>query len=166
MFEDFRLKVFIAVSEEGSFTKAARRLGVSQPAVSQNISELEKNTGSQLFERTKGAVTLTGKGRVFKEYAEQILHWYKETEEIFGRDPYRTGRKVRIAISSDLSEMLPPRISENLFAAEDATKFIILPYGTKPADIEIWSEGETVKAQAGREFVHSALFQKILSSIV
>lgn len=165
MFEDFRLKAFIAVAEEGSFTKAARRLGVSQPAVSQNIAELEKTTDSQLFERAKGSVVLTAKGKLFKEYAEQILHWYKETEDIFGTNPYRLGRKVRIAISPDLADILPPRISDNLFASQDATHFIILPYGTKPADIEIWSEDDMVKAQATKEFVHSALFQKILTSL-
>ena len=45
MFEDFRLKVFMAVATEGSFTKAAAVLGISQPAVSQNIAELEKSSG-------------------------------------------------------------------------------------------------------------------------
>ena len=46
MLEDFRLKVFMAVAEEGSFTRAAKSLGVTQPAVSQNIAELEKQTGA------------------------------------------------------------------------------------------------------------------------
>lgn len=165
MFEDFRLKTFIAVAEEGSFTKAARRLGVSQPAVSQNIAELEKVTDSILLDRARGSVTLTPKGKLFKEYAEQILHWYKETEDIFGTNPYRTGRKVRISISPDLMDILPARISDNLFATEDSTRFITLPYGTKPADIEIWSDGDMVKAQATKEFVHSTLFQKILTSL-
>ena len=45
MLEDFRLKVFATVAAEGSFTKAAAVLGVSQPAVSQNIAELEKLSG-------------------------------------------------------------------------------------------------------------------------
>ena len=37
--EDFRLRIFMAVAEKGSFTLAAKALGVSQPAVSQNIAE-------------------------------------------------------------------------------------------------------------------------------
>ena len=48
MFEDFRLKVFLAVAKEGSFTNAAKSLGVSQPAVSQNIAEIEKGIGVKL----------------------------------------------------------------------------------------------------------------------
>ena len=71
--EDFRLKVFEAVAEEGSFTKAARALGITQPAVSQNIAELEKITGVRLFDRHRGEVVLTEQGRVFGEYAARIL---------------------------------------------------------------------------------------------
>ena len=54
MFEDFRLKVFMAVAETGSFTKAAKSIGISQPAVSQNINALEKEIGTPLILRAKG----------------------------------------------------------------------------------------------------------------
>lgn len=76
MFEDFRLRIFLTLARTGSFTAAARELGISQPAVSQNISELEKTLGEQLFERKRGEVSLTDKGLLFNGYAEQILHWY------------------------------------------------------------------------------------------
>lgn len=72
MFEDFRLKVFMTVASEKSFTKAASRLGVTQPAVSQNIAELEKSSGIKLFDRLRGEVVLTPQGEVFKEYVERI----------------------------------------------------------------------------------------------
>lgn len=83
MFEDFRLRVFMTVERCGSFTAAARELGISQPAVSQNIAELERIAGAPLFARGRGEVSLTPKGEVFKEYAAQILHWYKAAEEAF-----------------------------------------------------------------------------------
>ena len=69
MLEDSKIRVFNTVIREGSFTKAARSLGISQPAVSQNISELEKLLGCQLFERSRSAATLTPDGIRFKEYA-------------------------------------------------------------------------------------------------
>ncbi len=83
MFEDFRLRVFVTVAQEGSFTKAAKMLHISQPAVSQNIAELEKTLGTVLFERLRGEVRLTGCGCLFKGYAEQILHWYGAAADAF-----------------------------------------------------------------------------------
>ena len=62
MLEDFRLKVFVTVAKEGSFTKAAAALGVTQPAVSQNIAELERLLERKLFDRMKGETLLTPEG--------------------------------------------------------------------------------------------------------
>lgn len=76
MLEDFRLKVFLKVVEAGSLTEAARSLGISQPAVSQNIAELERETGCKLFVRHRSGVELTERGRHFRSCAEQIMHWY------------------------------------------------------------------------------------------
>ena len=83
MLEDFRLKVFMTVAQEGSFTKAAARLNVSQPAVSQHISELERITGVKLFERLRGEVVLTGQGRIFQIYAGRVLDAYESTVSLF-----------------------------------------------------------------------------------
>ena len=83
MLEDSKIRVFNTVIREGSFTKAARSLGISQPAVSQNISELEKLLGCQLFERSRSAATLTPDGIRFKEYADQISYWCSAAEEAF-----------------------------------------------------------------------------------
>lgn len=82
MFEDFRLRVFMKVAECGNFTAASRELGVSQPAVSQNIAELEKTLGAQLFDRTRGNISLTEKGELFRTYAEKILYWYGKAEAV------------------------------------------------------------------------------------
>lgn len=84
MIEDTRLKIFDKVAVLGNFTLAARELGISQPAVSQNIAELEKQLGVQLFVRERGMATLTDKGRLFKEYSDQILHWYRAADRAFG----------------------------------------------------------------------------------
>ena len=83
MLEDFRLKVFMTVAKEGSFTKAAARLNISQPAVSQHISELERITGVKLFERLRGEVVLTDQGRVFQIHAKRILDAYMSACSLF-----------------------------------------------------------------------------------
>ena len=85
MLDDFRLRIFKTLAEEGSFTKAAARLDISQPAVSQNIAELEKILCRTLFERQRGSVSLTREGEVFMKYAESILASYSEAEMAFAR---------------------------------------------------------------------------------
>lgn len=99
MLEDFRLQVFLTVARERSFTKAAAELGVSQPAVSQNIAELEKTVGSKLFERLKGEVVLTGDGEVFMTYASRMLSTCAEIDDMFA--PLGSA-VVRIAASEEL----------------------------------------------------------------
>ena len=73
----------MAVAECGSFTKAAESLRVSQPAVSQNIAELEKGLNVRLFQRLRGENVLTPEGQVFAMYASRILATQAEAELLF-----------------------------------------------------------------------------------
>jgi len=78
MIQDFRLKVFYLTARCGSFSRAARELDISQPAVSQNIAELEQDIGADLFFREPGkSISLTPKGRSLMEYAGRILSLYE-----------------------------------------------------------------------------------------
>jgi len=86
MLEDTRLRIFETVAEQKSFTAAARELCITQPAVSQNIAELEKDLGVQLFVRARGEVALTAEGARFRGYARQILHWYGVAQQAFAKD--------------------------------------------------------------------------------
>lgn len=99
MLEDFRIQVFMTVAHERSFTKAAAVLGVSQPAVSQNVAELEKLVGAKLFERLRGEVALTGEGEVFKQYAEKMLASCTGLDNMFAKIAPTV---VRISASEEL----------------------------------------------------------------
>lgn len=83
MLEDFRLKVFLTVVKERSFTAAALKLDVSQSAVSQNISELEKQTGVRLLVRQRGCVVPTEQGETFALFARRILQAYEDLNTVF-----------------------------------------------------------------------------------
>ena len=128
MLDDFRLRVFLMAAAEGSFTRAAQHLGVSQPAVSQNIAELEKQVGAVLFDRKRGEVTLTAEGYVFKDYAAKILHWYDATDALFGSAGKLTvNRPVRIATTDFVATHLLPDLLRDLLAVT-AASFIIDTY--------------------------------------
>ena len=103
MLGDFRLKVFLALSKTGSFTKTAAALGISQPAVSQNIAELEKDLGVRLFERGRGEISLTPQGRAFQSYAGKILYWYDSARMMFGPGGPARRKTVRICASGRLA---------------------------------------------------------------
>jgi DNA-binding transcriptional LysR family regulator len=68
------LQHFVALSEEGSFTRAAQRMHIVQSGLSASIKELEAELGSRLVERTTRRVALTETGRLFLEHARATLN--------------------------------------------------------------------------------------------
>ena len=108
--------------------RASKELSISQPAVSQNIAELEKQVGAVLFDRKRGEVALTAEGYVFKDYAAKILHWYDATDALFGSAGKMTvNRPVRIATTDFVATYLLPGLLRDLLAVT-ATNFIINTY--------------------------------------
>jgi len=69
-----QLEVFLAVTREGTFSRAAEKLHRTQSAVSQSIHKLESDIGEPLFDRSSRDGLLTDAGRVMKEYAERLLN--------------------------------------------------------------------------------------------
>ena len=67
------LEHFLAVVEEGTFTRAAQRMNRTQPAISQSIRRLEEEIGAPLFARDVHDLTLTESGRVLADYARRLL---------------------------------------------------------------------------------------------
>jgi DNA-binding transcriptional LysR family regulator len=77
-----QLDHFVAVAEDGSFTKAARRLNYVQSALSVSVQALERELGVRLFDRTTHRVTLTGDGQALLPAARRTLAAAEETRDI------------------------------------------------------------------------------------
>jgi LysR family transcriptional regulator, hydrogen peroxide-inducible genes activator len=71
--EIHQLRYFVAVADEGSFSRAAAKVRVAQPSLSQQIRKLEAEVGQPLFDRLPRSVVLTEAGRCLLDYARQIL---------------------------------------------------------------------------------------------
>ncbi len=95
------LNTFIQVAELSSFTKAAEKLGYSQPTVSFQIKQLESELGEQLFERIGHTVVLTDRGHDALAYAQNICRM--TSEMISGSDErYAAMGDIRIAMADSL----------------------------------------------------------------
>ena len=77
---DFRLKAFISVAKNLSFTKASKELYISQPAITRHIQELEAKYHIALFERMGNKIKLTRAGEILLEHSERIVEDYKRLE--------------------------------------------------------------------------------------
>ncbi len=127
MLDDFRLRAFLQVAESGSFTAAAKVLGVSQPAVSQNINSLETATGVKLFDRSSSAVNLTPAGHTFKDYAEKILYWYDSADRMFGEAGLATvNHPVTIRADHVVADYILPIALSRVSALQPQIRFDIL----------------------------------------
>lgn len=75
----FQLHTFLAVAREGSFSRAAKALHRTQPAISQTIRKLEDEIGESLFDRSSRDGILTDAGIVLRDYSERLLNLRGET---------------------------------------------------------------------------------------
>jgi DNA-binding transcriptional LysR family regulator len=95
----FQLETFLAVAREGSFSRAAKRLFRTQPAVSQTIRKLEVELGEPLFDRSSRDGVLTDAGRVLEGYATRLLN--TRSEALVALDELRQMLKGKLALSAN-----------------------------------------------------------------
>jgi LysR family transcriptional regulator, low CO2-responsive transcriptional regulator len=106
------LETFLEAAERGTFTAAARHLGVTQAAVSQRIQQLEVALGAPLFRREGGRVSLTEAGRRLHEYARRIDDLTAEAwAAVTGRPAEPAGELVLAASSVPGQHLLPPTLA-------------------------------------------------------
>ena len=96
-FED--LRVFVTVANERSFSKAAKKLRRTQPAVSQAIRRLEKGAGERLIDRSSRDGTLTDAGDLLLEYAHRLLRLVDEASGAVSE--LRDVKKGRVIVGSN-----------------------------------------------------------------
>lgn len=112
-----QLRTFVAVVEHGSFSEAARVLGVSQPAVTMQIQSLESALGATLLDRRYRRVDLTEAGRTLLPHARRVLTQLEEAAgEIAALSGTVTGR-LTIAASTTPGVYVIPRLLGGFISA-------------------------------------------------
>lgn len=102
------LAVFARVADSGSFSRAARELGLSQPSVSRIVGELETRLGVKLLLRTTRRVTPTDAGLAFLERAKQVMADLDEAEHVArGVDSLHGLIRIVMPVTFGLREAIP-----------------------------------------------------------
>lgn len=128
------MKAFIAVTEEGSFTKAAEKLDSSNQLVSKYVSDLEAHLGVRLFNRTTRKVRLTEEGEQCVQYVRQILEGIQDLEGGVGRLKNEATGLLRVSAPvSFASKHLAPLIRD--FKREHPSVGIDLQLNDRKVDV-------------------------------
>lgn len=107
---DYRLKVFYAVANRLSFTKAANELNISQPAVTKHIKEIENQLNTKLFDRKGTTIQLTESGKILFVYAEKNRQLYRDLEFAIAQLNKQEKGKLKIGASTTIAQYILPEI--------------------------------------------------------
>ena len=139
-----KLKIFHAVAEAGSFTRATVNLNLSQSAISRQIQSLEQDLKVQLFERHARGLTLTENGEYVFKTAHEVIAKLKEVETSLGDQKNKpTGKLTITTVRSFGTHWLTPRIREFMQINPEIEVELIfddkeLDLSTRQADIGIF----------------------------
>ena len=113
---DTKLNTLLRVQEEGSFTRAAEALSLTQPAVSKHIRLLEEELGVRIFNRGEGEMKLTREGEIVAKYAKRIEVLYSNMRQSLKDQKHRATRlsvgMTHTAESNVMAEVLARYSSE------------------------------------------------------
>jgi len=95
-----QLQFFVAVAEQGTVSRAAQSLSISQSSVTEAIKELEGDLGVELFERHPRGLNITHKGHQFLRHATKILADVSDARLTFSREAETRGGRLQLGVTS------------------------------------------------------------------
>ena len=139
-----KLKIFHAVTQAGSFTKAAETLNLSQSAISRQIQSLEYELQCSLYERHARGLSLTDNGEILYKTANEVISKIKDVESnLMDKKDKPSGKIIVTTVVGFGGIWLTPRIQEFMEKNPDIEVELIvtdqeLDLSTREADIAIW----------------------------
>lgn len=131
----------LTLAHEGSFSRAADTLNITQPSLSQYIKKIEREIGLELFDRTNGDIRLTDAGRVYIEAGKKILDIEHQMENSFtDLASYKTGSLIIGAAPYRAASMMP--VIASSFRKLHPGMHLIVREGTTAELVEGMEHGE------------------------
>lgn len=119
------VEIFVAAAEEGSISAAARRLGVSPSAVSQQLSGLEAALGAVLLDRSGRPMQVTPAGAMFRRHAQTILNAASEARAELAMADLSGLTTLRIGVIEDFDSDVTPRLLSALARDLKGCRFLL-----------------------------------------
>ncbi len=170
------LRTFLAVAETGSFRAAARRLGVSQPAVSQGVARLERTLGASLFTRGR-AVALSEDGAALLEPARRLVAELDSLGNVLDAPRGRVRGRLELGTTDVASIYVLPRVYRayrsrhpevELSVRVDGSESLLRQLAAGAIEIAVISlaVGESRAVLPGEGFRAETLFREDLEFVV
>ncbi len=105
-----QMEALISLVEEGSFSLAARKMHITQPALTKNIRNAEDYLGASLVNRSSTGISLTPEGKVIYDYARRMIKLREEAKEKISALGINTGGNIYIGASTIPATYILPRV--------------------------------------------------------
>jgi DNA-binding transcriptional LysR family regulator len=128
---DRQLRYAHAIWNERSFSRAAAKMGVSQPSLSEQIRLLEEELGFSLFYRNSRGVEPSANGLAFLESAASVVSGMSALKELARELKGKPGATVRIGVNSGLAQSTLPRVAQTLAASNVKTRWELVTATTR-----------------------------------
>jgi LysR family transcriptional activator of nhaA len=135
------LLYFWTVAKEGSVSRAAAILHISQPTVSAQLKSLERSLGQRLFERRGRSIGLTTEGEAVFRYADEIFSLGRELLQTVKGEPAAVARRFRVGISDALPKLTTYRLLEPALAMQPSFRLHVRIDKTEKLLVELGEHG-------------------------
>lgn len=166
------IEVFLAAAEEGAISAAARRLGVSPSAVSQQLSGLETAVGAVLLDRGARPMQMTPAGRMFRRHAQMILNAEAEARAELAMADLSGLTTLRLGMIEDFDASVTPALLSALAADLKGCRFLLETGAShrlldqleaRALDIVVAADLGSEAAEAGWREVHPLLAEPFVA---
>lgn len=135
------LNIFLTVAELASFTRAAEKLRMAQPAISIAIRKLEEDLGIPLFNRKDRSVSLTAEGAVFRQHAKGIVAQFHAARRAMEEMKELARGEVSVGIPTMLGSYFFPSLIVKFIRRHPQLQFSVKEHGTRTIQ-KMLAEGE------------------------